>query len=62
MGRQRALGEEARPARPAGHTAGMDADARDLRATDDWGIRAQSVYAFSTENWGRAPGQASEPR
>ena len=39
--------------RSAGHTAGMDAMIEIIRATDDWGIKALSVYAFSTENWGR---------
>jgi undecaprenyl diphosphate synthase len=39
--------------RAAGHTAGMDAMIEIIRATDDWGIKALSVYAFSTENWRR---------
>ena len=39
--------------RSAGHTAGMDAMIEIIRATDDWGIKVISVYAFSTENWGR---------
>ena len=39
--------------RSAGHTAGMDALIEMVRASDDWGIEAVSVYAFSTENWGR---------
>ena len=39
--------------RSAGHTAGMDSMIEIIRATDDWGIKALSVYAFSTENWGR---------
>jgi undecaprenyl diphosphate synthase len=45
--------------RPAGHTAGMDAMIEIIRATDDWGIKALSVYAFSTENWGRPPEEVS---
>ena len=39
--------------RSAGHTAGMDALIEMVRASDDWGIEVVSVYAFSTENWGR---------
>ena len=39
--------------RSAGHTAGMDAMIEIIRAADDWKIEAVSVYAFSTENWGR---------
>ncbi len=45
--------------RSAGHTAGMDAMIEIIRATDDWGIKALSVYAFSTENWGRPPEEVS---
>jgi undecaprenyl diphosphate synthase len=39
--------------RTAGHTAGMETLIDMVRACDDWGIEAVSVYAFSTENWGR---------
>jgi undecaprenyl diphosphate synthase len=39
--------------RSAGHYAGMDAMIEIVRASDDWGVKALSVYAFSTENWGR---------
>jgi undecaprenyl diphosphate synthase len=39
--------------RTAGHTAGMEAMIDIIRASNDWGIQAVSVYAFSTENWGR---------
>ena len=45
--------------RSAGHTAGMDAMIEMVRATDDWGIEAVSVYAFSTENWGRPQDEVS---
>jgi undecaprenyl diphosphate synthase len=45
--------------RSAGHTAGMDAMIEMIRATDDWGIEAVSVYAFSTENWGRPKDEVS---
>jgi len=39
--------------RSAGHYAGMDRVIEIVRASDDFGIGALSVYAFSTENWGR---------
>jgi undecaprenyl diphosphate synthase len=45
--------------RSAGHTAGMDAMIEMIRATDDWGIEAVSVYAFSTENWSRPQDEVS---
>ena len=40
--------------RSAGHAAGTEALRDIIRATDDWGIEALSIYAFSTENWARS--------
>ncbi len=39
--------------RSAGHAAGTEALRDIIRASDDWGIYALSIYAFSTENWAR---------
>ncbi len=39
--------------RSAGHAAGTEALRDIIRACDDWGIEALSIYAFSTENWSR---------
>ncbi|MEB3247739.1 MAG: isoprenyl transferase [Merismopediaceae bacterium] len=36
-----------------GHQKGGDALKDLVRCCDDWGIAALTVYAFSTENWGR---------
>ncbi|WP_016952183.1 isoprenyl transferase [Anabaena sp. PCC 7108] len=36
-----------------GHKAGVDAIKDLLRCCKDWGIKALTVYAFSTENWKR---------
>ena len=36
-----------------GHRAGTEALREIIRASSDMGIRALSLYAFSTENWGR---------
>ena len=36
-----------------GHRAGVESLKRTLRLCSDWGIRALTVYAFSTENWSR---------
>lgn len=36
-----------------GHRRGVDILKRLLRCSRDWGIEALTVYAFSTENWGR---------
>ena len=41
-------------ARSAGHAAGVEALRDIIRASDDWGIEALSLYAFSTENWARS--------
>ena len=40
--------------RSAGHAAGTEALRDIIRASDDWGIEALSLYAFSTENWSRS--------
>ena len=42
--------------RVMGHRAGVEALKRTLRLCSDWGIRALTAYAFSTENWTR-PGE-----
>ena len=39
--------------RSAGHAAGTEALRDIIRACDDWGIAALTIYAFSTENWVR---------
>ncbi len=39
--------------RVMGHRKGVDALKDLLRCCKDWGIPALTVYAFSTENWGR---------
>ncbi len=39
--------------RLAGHRAGVDNLRRVLRAAADFGIPILTIYAFSTENWGR---------
>lgn len=36
-----------------GHQRGVDALKDLLRCCRDWGVRALTAYAFSTENWGR---------
>ena len=40
--------------RSAGHAAGTEALREIIRASDEWGIEALSLYAFSTENWARS--------
>ncbi len=39
--------------RVAGHQAGVDAARRTVRACDGLGIKALTLFAFSTENWRR---------
>jgi len=41
--------------RLAGHRAGVDNLRRVLEAATEFGIRYLTIYAFSTENWGRPP-------
>ena len=45
--------------RSAGHAAGTEALRDIIRASDDWGIEALSLYAFSTENWARSKEEVS---
>ena len=45
--------------RSAGHAAGTEALREIIRASDDWGIEALSLYAFSTENWARSKEEVS---
>jgi undecaprenyl diphosphate synthase len=45
--------------RLAGHKAGSENIRRVLRAAVDFGIMVLTVYAFSTENWGRPPEEVS---
>ena len=44
-------------ARTVGHKAGVGTLKNILKAADDWGISALTVYAFSTENWKRPAGE-----
>ena len=39
--------------RVIGHRAGVEALKSTLRLCSDWGIKALTAYAFSTENWAR---------
>ncbi len=39
--------------RMMGHRAGVEALKTTLRLCSDWGIKALTAYAFSTENWSR---------
>lgn len=41
--------------RVAGHKAGTENLRRIIRATVEFGIKYLTIYAFSTENWGRPP-------
>lgn len=41
--------------RIAGHKAGTENLRRIIRATVEFGIKYLTIYAFSTENWGRPP-------
>ncbi len=41
--------------RVAGHKAGTENLRRVIRSTVDFGIKYLTIYAFSTENWGRPP-------
>ncbi len=45
--------------RVAGHKAGTDNLRRVLRACSELGVKVLSVYAFSTENWGRPPDEVA---
>ncbi|MAR51751.1 MAG: isoprenyl transferase [Propionibacteriaceae bacterium] len=39
--------------RAMGHRAGVEALKSTLRRCSDWGVKALTAYAFSTENWSR---------
>jgi undecaprenyl diphosphate synthase len=41
--------------RIAGHRAGTENLRRVIRASVDFGVKYLTIYAFSTENWGRPP-------
>ncbi len=43
--------------RVAGHRAGVENLRRVLRSCSEFGIRILTIYAFSTENWGRPPAE-----
>lgn len=43
--------------RVAGHRAGVENLRRVLRACSEFGIKILTIYAFSTENWGRPPAE-----
>ncbi len=45
--------------RMMGHRAGVEALKTTLRLCSEWGIRALTVYAFSTENWSRPEDEVS---
>jgi undecaprenyl diphosphate synthase len=45
--------------RQAGHVAGISALRRTVAAARDLGMAYLTVYAFSTENWQRPPGEVS---
>ncbi|HMT20786.1 MAG TPA: polyprenyl diphosphate synthase, partial [Promineifilum sp.] len=52
-GRQRPLGAQAGLPRQAGHRAGAENLRRIIRACVEFNIKVLTIYAFSTENWGR---------
>ncbi len=45
--------------RMMGHRAGVEALKKTLRLCNDWGIKALTAYAFSTENWSRPGDEVS---
>jgi len=45
--------------RLAGHRAGVENLRRIITATVEFGIKHLTIYAFSTENWGRPPEEVS---
>ena len=46
--------------RTMGHSQGVEAIRRTVQAAPPLGIRSLTLYAFSTENWRRPPGEVSE--
>ena len=47
--------------RIAGHRAGTENLRRVIRASVEFGIKYLTIYAFSTENWGRPPEEVQRP-
>lgn len=45
--------------RLAGHRAGTENLRRIIRASVEFGVKYLTIYAFSTENWGRPPEEVS---
>ena len=45
--------------RLAGHKAGTDNIRRVLQAATELGVKVLTIYAFSTENWGRPPDEVT---
>jgi undecaprenyl diphosphate synthase len=45
--------------RHEGHRAGTENLRRTLRACTEFGIKILTIYAFSTENWGRPPAEVA---
>jgi undecaprenyl diphosphate synthase len=45
--------------RMAGHKAGTENIRRVLRSATEFGIKVLTIYAFSTENWGRPPDEVA---
>lgn len=46
--------------RVAGHRAGAEAVRKTVRAAADMGLQVLTLYAFSSENWRRTPGEVSD--
>jgi undecaprenyl diphosphate synthase len=46
--------------RVAGHRAGAEAVRKTVRAAADMGLEVLTLYAFSSENWRRTPGEVSD--
>lgn len=45
--------------RHEGHRAGTENLRRILRAASEFGVKVMTIYAFSTENWARPPGEVA---
>ena len=48
--------------RLAGHRAGTENLRRVIRASVEFGVKYLTIYAFSTENWGRPPAEVKGDR
>lgn len=46
--------------RVAGHRAGAEAVRKTVQAAADMGLQVLTLYAFSSENWRRTPGEVSD--